>query len=121
MSIQYEVYSLKLIIIYVGRTFKMEFVETRILTYISYLSTHVLYNGVNSFVMHITLKLIIIANTRNWLLKSSMGIYSPCNVMFNRRDQRFAVCSTLYCRAKVCSLSTVLHFMWCGLAPLTRT
>ena len=44
MSIQYEVYSLKLIIIYVGRTFKMEFVETRILTYISYLSTHVLYN-----------------------------------------------------------------------------
>ena len=44
MSIQYEVYRLKLIIIYVGRTFKMEFVETCILPYISYLSTHVLYN-----------------------------------------------------------------------------
>ena len=44
MSIQYEVYNFKLIIIYVGRTFKMEFVEKGILTYISYFSTHVLYN-----------------------------------------------------------------------------
>ena len=44
MSIQYEVYRLKLTIINVGRTFKMEFVETHILTDISYWSTHVLYN-----------------------------------------------------------------------------
>ena len=44
MSIQYKVITFKLIIIYVGRTFKMQFVEKGILTYISYFSTHVLYN-----------------------------------------------------------------------------